>query len=108
MLADSDDVESVFSKKDLSNDDITFVLVSSDTSPVEVSVINIIQQLIFRTHPPTIPSLKIHLVSLKFDKPISIIGFIDTGSQRSMFNPAILPVSAWEKHTEFFKTANGE
>ena len=55
-----------------------------------------------------IPSIKIHLLSGKFEKLDPIIGFVNTRAQKSMLNPSIIPSHFWEKHTEYFKAANGE
>ena len=54
--------------------------------------------------PISIPSISIHILPLKFHKPISVIGFIDTGAQKRMLHPSILPPNCWVKHIENFKT----
>ena len=53
------------------------------------------------------PSVKISVIPSKFHKPISVIGFLDTGAQRNMLNPKVIPPDYWENHTEYFKAANG-
>ncbi|KAH9671228.1 hypothetical protein KPL70_017281 [Citrus sinensis] len=73
-----------------------------------VFVIQTVQQIQKVQLAIPIPSIKIHLLSGRFDKPIPIIGFVNTGAQKSMLNPSILPSHFWEKHTEYFKAANGE
>ena len=82
LLSESDDVESFFSKQEDYDEQTTFVLVETDdhSESENVSVIAI-----------PIHSVKIHLLSGKFDKPVPIIGFVDTGAQKSMLNPSILP-----------------
>ena len=58
-------------------------------------------QQIQKTQPVIpIPSIKIHLLLEKFDQLIPVIGFIDTGAQKSMLNPSIRPTHFWEKHKE--------
>ena len=54
------------------------------------------------------PSVKISVIPSQFHKPVSVIGFLDTGAQRSMLNPRILPLDYWENHTEYFRAANGK
>lgn len=76
MLLDSDDIESMFSKPDFSNDDTIFVLTNSDTNLKEGLIINIIQQNSVYIYSRTILSFKIHLVPSKFYSPIFIVSFI--------------------------------
>ncbi|KAH9698032.1 hypothetical protein KPL71_023850 [Citrus sinensis] len=81
---------------------------SSESSDSEnMPIIHTVQQLSVSQQAP-IPSVKLHLLLSKFDKPISLIGFIDTGAQRSMLNPSILPSHCWKNHTEYFRAANGQ
>ena len=44
----------------------------------------------------------------KFHKPVSIIGFIDTGADISMIDPSVLPSDYWEPHSKLFRAVNGE
>ena len=57
---------------------------------------------------PPFPTVKVHILPSKYHVPIRIIAFIDTGAQRSMMNPAILPSQYWVNETHRFKAANGE
>ena len=46
--------------------------------------------------------------SLAYHKPITAIGFLDTGSYRSMINPNILPPECWKTQEEHFKAVDGK
>ena len=70
-------------------------------------IIHTVQQLSVSQQAP-IPSVKLHLLPSKFDKPISLIGFIGTSAQRSMLIPYILLSHCWKNHTEYFRAANGQ
>ncbi|KAH9671265.1 hypothetical protein KPL70_017296 [Citrus sinensis] len=91
MLSDNEDVESNFSKQ-LEKDDYT----------ATVQEINQVHSKL------TSPSVKISVIPSKFNKPVSVIGFLDTGTQRSMLNPKVLPLDYWENHTEYFRATNGK
>ncbi|KAH9769360.1 hypothetical protein KPL71_011968 [Citrus sinensis] len=68
------------------DDHTTFILTeSTDDSEVdEISVISTVQEVNMVHSKPIIPSVKILVLPSKFHKPISVIGFLDTGAQRSM------------------------
>ena len=110
LLSESDDVESFFSEQEDYDEQTTFVLAETEdhSNPENVFVIQTMQQIQKVQSVIPIPSIKIQLLPEKFDKPVPIIGFVDTGAQTSMLNPSILPSQFWEKHTEYFKAANGE
>ena len=110
LLSKSDDVESFFSEQDEYDEQTTFVLAETEDhfESENVSVIQTVQQIQKVQPAVPIPSIKIHLLSGRFDKPVPIIGFVDTGAQKSMLNHSNLPPHLWEKHTEYFKAANGE
>ncbi|KAH9769439.1 hypothetical protein KPL71_012002 [Citrus sinensis] len=55
-----------------------------------------------------IPSIKLQILPSKFQRPIPAIGLIDTGAQRSMLNPHILPSEYWTPSEEHFKAVNGK
>ncbi|KAH9697796.1 hypothetical protein KPL71_023760 [Citrus sinensis] len=55
-----------------------------------------------------IPSIKLQILPSKFQRPIPAIGLIDTGAQRSMLNPHILPSEYWTQFEEHFKAVNGK
>ncbi|XP_058005346.1 uncharacterized protein LOC131181332 [Hevea brasiliensis] len=54
-----------------------------------------------------IPLVPLHILPSRYERPISVIGFLDTGAHKSMMNPAILPSEYWLPHTEYFKAADG-
>jgi len=43
------------------------------------------------------PCVEIQVLPKKFEKPIKVIAFIDTGAQKTMMDPDILPEEYWEK-----------
>ncbi|GAY67239.1 hypothetical protein CUMW_255000 [Citrus unshiu] len=110
LLSDIDDVEYFFSEQEEYDEQTAFVLAGTEdhSESENVYVIQTVQQIQKVQPVIPIPSIKIHLLLEKFGKPIPIIGFIDTGAQKSMLNPSILPSYFWEKHTEHFRAANGE
>ena len=55
-----------------------------------------------------IPSIKLHILPSKFQRPIPAIGLLDIGAQRSMINPDILPSQFWQHYEENFKAVNGK
>ena len=105
-----EDVESHFSEQIEYDDHTSFILIEStvDFEIDEISIISTVQEINQVHSKPTVCLVKIYVLPSKFHKPISVIGFINTGAQRSMLNPTVLPSSCWENHIEFFKTANGE
>ncbi|KAH9686166.1 hypothetical protein KPL70_014265 [Citrus sinensis] len=109
ILSDNEEVESIFSEQSEKDDHTTFILADSiDSDPDGIYVICTIQEI---NHiRPTLPgpSVKISVIPSKFHKPVSVIGFLDTGAQRNMLNPKILPLDYWEHHTEYFRAANGK
>ena len=56
----------------------------------------------------SIPSISVHILPSNFHKPISVIGFIDIGAQKSMLHPSILPLNCWVKHIENFRAVDGQ
>ena len=54
-----------------------------------------------------LPSIEVHILSSKYDVPIKAIDFMDTGAQKTLMNPTILPSSTWESSVHFFKAADG-
>ncbi|XP_015389838.1 uncharacterized protein LOC107178762 [Citrus sinensis] len=110
LLSESDDVESFFSEQEDYDEQTAFFLAEKDnhSEAEHVSVIKTVQQIQKVQPVIPIPSIKILILSGRFDKPVPIIGFVDTRAQKSMLNPSIIPSHFWEKHTEYFKAANGE
>ena len=87
ILSDNEDVESIFSEQ------------SEKEDHKEINHI----RLTFSG-----PLVKISVIPAKFHKPVSVIGFLDTGARRSMLNPRILPPDYWENRIEYFRAANGK
>ncbi|KAH9801812.1 hypothetical protein KPL71_001168 [Citrus sinensis] len=109
ILSDNEEVESIFSEQSEKDDHTAFILAdSTDSDPYDISVISTIQEI--NDIRPTLPgpSVKISIIPSKFHKPVAVIGFLDTGAQRSMLNPKILPPDYWDNHTEYFRAANGK
>ncbi|KAH9792620.1 hypothetical protein KPL71_004198 [Citrus sinensis] len=109
ILSNNEDVESIFSEQFEKDDHTAFILAdSTDSYPDDIFVISTIQEI---NHiRPTFSGLlvKISVIPSKFHKPASVIGFLDTGAQRSILNPKILPPDYWDNHTEYFRAANGK
>ncbi|KAH9801802.1 hypothetical protein KPL71_001165 [Citrus sinensis] len=55
-----------------------------------------------------IPSIKLQILPSKIQRPIPVIGFLDTGAQKSMMNSDILPAQNWKPHTEHFRAVDGK
>ncbi|KAH9769510.1 hypothetical protein KPL71_012030 [Citrus sinensis] len=90
------------------NDETMFALQNSSDSDSDQSQVIFHQQLLsFDTTVP-IPSIKLQILPSKFQRPIPAIGLIDTGAQRSMLNPHILPSEYWTQFEEHFKDINGK
>ncbi|KAH9752178.1 hypothetical protein KPL71_014598 [Citrus sinensis] len=103
-----DELEFYFSEQDEPNDETMFALQNSSDSDSDQSQVIFHQQLLsFDTTVP-IPSIKLQILPSKFQRPIPAIGLIDTGAQRSMLNPHILPSEYWTQSEEHFKAVNGK
>jgi len=48
------------------------------------------------------------VLAKKFEKPINVIAFIDTGAQRTMMNPDILSQEYWKNEVAYLVAANGK
>ncbi|KAH9680106.1 hypothetical protein KPL71_026418 [Citrus sinensis] len=90
------------------NDETVFVLQNSSDSDSDQSQVIFHQQLLSLDTTVPIPSIKLQILPSKFQRPIPAIGLIDTGAQRSMLNPHILPSEYWTKSEEHFKAVNGK
>ncbi|KAH9801433.1 hypothetical protein KPL71_001029 [Citrus sinensis] len=89
---EKDELESYFSEQDEPNDETVFALQnSSDDSDSDQSQVIFHQQLLSLDTTVPIPSIKLQILPSKFQRPIPAIGLIDTGAQRNMLNPHILP-----------------
>ncbi|KAH9752154.1 hypothetical protein KPL71_014584 [Citrus sinensis] len=90
------------------NDETVFALQNSSDSDSDQSQVIFHQQLLSLDTTVPIPSIKLQILPSKFQRPIPAIGFIDTGAQRSMLNPHILPSEYWTQSEEHFKAVNGK
>ncbi|KAH9769495.1 hypothetical protein KPL71_012023 [Citrus sinensis] len=106
---EKDELEFYFSEQDEPNDEIMFALQnSSDDSDSDQSQIIFHQQLLSLDTTIPIPSIKLQILPSKFQRPIPVIVLIDTGAQRSMLNPHLLPLEYWTDYEEHFKAVNGK
>ncbi|KAH9670651.1 hypothetical protein KPL70_017057 [Citrus sinensis] len=104
-----DELEFYFSEQDEPNDETVFALQnSSDDSDSDQSQVIFHQQLLSLDTTVPIPSIKLQILPTKFQRLIPAIGLIDTGAQRSMLNPHILPSQYWTESEENFKAVNGK
>ncbi|KAH9716984.1 hypothetical protein KPL71_021659 [Citrus sinensis] len=103
-----DELESYFSEQDEPNDETVFALQNSSDSDSDQSQVIFHQQLLSLDTTVPIPSIKLQILPSKFQRPIPAIGLIDTGAQRSMLNPHILPSEYWTQFEEHFKAVNGK
>ena len=81
---------------------------SSDDSEIDEFQTVFHQQLLSLDTTIPIPSIKLQILPSKFQRPIPAIGLLDTGAQRSMLNPDILPSQSWQHYEENFKAINGK
>ncbi|KAH9697867.1 hypothetical protein KPL71_023791 [Citrus sinensis] len=103
-----DELELYFSEQDEPNDETVFALQNSSDSDSDQSQVIFHQQLLSLDTTVHIPSIKLQILPSKFHRPIPAIGLIDTGAQRSMLNPHILPSEYWTQFEEHFKAVNGK
>ena len=105
----NDEIESYFSEQEEPTDETVFTLQnSSDDSENDEFQTVFHQQLLSLDTTIPIPSIKLHILPSKFQRPIPAIGLLDTGAQRSMLNPDILPSQSWQHYEENFKAINGK
>ncbi|KAH9686193.1 hypothetical protein KPL70_014278 [Citrus sinensis] len=85
ILSENEEVESIFSEQSEKDDHTAFILTDlTDSDPDDIFVISTIQEI---NHiRPTLPgpSVKISVIPSKIHKPVSVIGFLDTGAQRNL------------------------
>ncbi|KAH9671253.1 hypothetical protein KPL70_017291 [Citrus sinensis] len=106
---EKDELEFYFSEQDEPNDETVFALQnSSDDSDSDQSQIIFYQHLLSLDTTVPISSIKLQILPSKFQRPIPAIGLINTGAQRSMLNPHILPPEYWIEYEEHFKVVNGK
>ncbi|KAH9686201.1 hypothetical protein KPL70_014283 [Citrus sinensis] len=106
---EKDELKFYFSEQDEPTDETVFALQnSSDDSDSDQSQIIFHQLLLSLDTTVPIPSIKLQILPSKFQRHIPAIGLIDTGAQRSMLNPHILPPEYWIESEENFKAVNGK
>ncbi|KAH9780730.1 hypothetical protein KPL71_008191 [Citrus sinensis] len=103
-----DELEFYFSEQDEPTDETVFALQNSSDSDSDQSQVIFHQQSLSLDTTVPIPSIKLQILPSKFQRPIPAIGLIDTGAQRSMLNPHILPSEYWTQSEEHFKAVNGK
>ncbi|KAH9782950.1 hypothetical protein KPL71_009129 [Citrus sinensis] len=103
-----DELEFYFSEQDEPNDETVFALQNSSDSDSDQSQVIFHQQSLSLDTTVPIPSIKLQILPSKFQRSIPAIGLIDTGAQRSMLNPHILPSEYWTQSEEHFKAVNGK
>jgi len=57
---------------------------------------------------PPSPNIEVHILPSKYEIPVKVIAFIDTGAARTMMNPRVLHPDLWEQKKLRFKAASGE
>ncbi|KAH9744234.1 hypothetical protein KPL70_003610 [Citrus sinensis] len=104
-----DEIEFYFSEQEEPIDETMFALQnSSDDSENDEFQTVFHQQLLSLDTTIPIPSIKLHILPSKFQRPIPAIGLLDSKAQRSMINPDILPSHSWQHSEENFKAVNGK
>ncbi|KAH0729907.1 hypothetical protein KY289_001095 [Solanum tuberosum] len=69
---------------------------TSDLKENEDNIISIIET----------PLVRLAIYPTKWDRPIQVIAFMDTGVAASMLNPTVLPKEKWIPHFQNFNTAS--
>ena len=87
-----DEIEFYFLEQEEPTDETVFTLQNSsdDSENDEFHTVFHQQRLSLNTTIP-IPSIKLQILPSKFQRLIPTIGLLDTGAQRCMLNPDILP-----------------
>nr|QJS95220.1 polyprotein [Petunia vein clearing virus] len=108
-----DDLESVFSIEDEPSEDTLFSLEFYEEYAGEQYQITSYEAP--KTENPPLPKIhtiveipqtEVKVYTSKWDKPISVIAFYDTGAAYSIMDPAILPSEYWIPHFRHFGTAD--
>ncbi|KAK8568400.1 hypothetical protein V6N12_006953 [Hibiscus sabdariffa] len=95
QIGEEDDVESIFSIDDEPNDNSLFAIQSLEGDYKE-------------SDSEWTPHIPVSVYLGKYDKPIEVIAFIDTGAAKTIMNPDILPPEWWKPHTRIFSTASND
>ncbi|KAH9698107.1 hypothetical protein KPL71_023885 [Citrus sinensis] len=116
---DTDQIEFLYSEQESPDPDTVFALGTSDSdsdSATSTELEDHSPVFHIRSVPSSstqlsvqpIPSVKIQILLSKYSRPIPTIAFIDTGAQRSILNPAILPPETWISNENHFRAASGK
>ncbi|KAH9717003.1 hypothetical protein KPL71_021663 [Citrus sinensis] len=116
---DTDQIEFLYSEQESPDPDTVFALGTSDsdsdsassTEPKYYSPVFHIRSVpssSTQLSVQPIPSVKIQILLSKYSRPIPAIAFIDTGAQRSILNPAILPPETWISNENHLRAASGK
>ena len=94
------------------DDETEFALNQTDSSDEEspalpIPIFSIQEEQSIRPAIPQ-PCVEIQVLAKKFEKPIKVIAFIDTGAQRTMMDPDILPQKYWKNEVAYFLVADGK
>ncbi|KAK8993223.1 hypothetical protein V6N11_033326 [Hibiscus sabdariffa] len=117
-IGEEDGVESIFSIDDEPNDNSLFAIQSLEDNHKESDSewsskgIFMLQNQISPLAPIAsvipAPHISVSIYLSKYNKPIEVIAFMDTGATKTIMNPDILPSEWWKPHTRIFSTASNE
>ncbi|KAL4332463.1 hypothetical protein GQ457_07G012840 [Hibiscus cannabinus] len=118
QIGEEDDVESIFSIDDEPNDNSLFAIQSLEDNHKESDsewssegifmLQNQINSLAPIASAISAPHIPVSIYLSKYDKPIEVIAFMDTGAAKTIMNPDILPSEWWKPHTRIFSTASND
>ncbi|CAL9217700.1 unnamed protein product, partial [Arabidopsis halleri] len=100
---DSSDESSTEEEEDADDQFMLFDLYTFDACKVEEPKK---EELAYISQP--LPNVKIYIFPTKYDKPIPVIAYLDTGAASPIIKPDILPASHWNPSSVAFKAANGQ
>ncbi|WVY95102.1 hypothetical protein V8G54_034190 [Vigna mungo] len=106
-----EEVESLYSEQSSPDEDTVFALRNSseeEYSEEETLPIFSTEEINSLNPSPPHPNIEVQILPTKFDKPVKAIAYIDTGAQKTMMNPDILPEELWSKKTSYFMAADGK
>eukprot|EP00257_Ricinus_communis_P017936 XP_015576507.1 uncharacterized protein LOC107261471 [Ricinus communis] len=119
LLSEQDNLTSEKESSSDSDDSEIPILIISLSPKEEKDILTNVIQYPFSPYPvlelsqlatkiPPVPYVPIQVLPSKYAKPVPVIAFFDTGAQRSMMNPEVLPSEYWKSHVQFFRAANGQ
>ncbi|WVY95147.1 hypothetical protein V8G54_034235 [Vigna mungo] len=106
-----EEVESLYSEQSSPDEDTVFALRNSseeEYSEEETLPIFSTEEINSLNPSPPHPNIEVQILPTKFNKPVKAIAYIDTGAQKTMMNPDILPEELWSKKTSYFMAADGK